>query len=74
MVNGKLLMVNGWAARLVKIVGAVFLLLFLVQQAGAEPEWQRKVDPFLLAEVQATLDGEDAPQTEFLVRLAVQAD
>ncbi len=74
MVNGKLLMVNGWAARFVKIVGAVIFLLFLVQQAGAEPEWQRKVDPFLLAEVQATLAGESALQTEFLVRLAVQAD
>ncbi len=74
MVNGKLLIVNGWAARLAKIGAVAFLLLFLVQQAGAEPEWQRKVDPFLLAEVQATLAGESASQTEFLVRMAVQAD
>ncbi|MAU01494.1 MAG: peptidase S8 [Anaerolineaceae bacterium] len=74
MVNGKLLMFNGWVARFLKTVGVTLFLLFLVQQAGAEPEWQRKVDPFLLAAVQARPAGESAPQTEFLVRMAAQAD
>jgi subtilisin family serine protease len=74
MVNCKLLMVSDCVVRFVKTVGVVFLLLFLVQQAGAEPAWQRKVDPFLLAEVQAKPDGESAPQMEFLVRLVAQAD
>ncbi|MCB9010060.1 MAG: S8 family serine peptidase [Ardenticatenaceae bacterium] len=67
-------MVKGWAARLLKTVGLAILLLFLVQQAGAEPEWQRKVDPSLLAEVLAKPAGDGAAQAEFLVRLAVQAD
>ena len=74
MVNGKWLMVNGWAARFLKAVGAAIFLLFLVQQAGAEPDWWGKVDPYLLAVVQAKPAGEIAPQTEFLVKLAVQAD
>jgi subtilisin family serine protease len=74
MVNGKLLMVNGWVARFLKAVGTALFLLFLVQQAGAEPEWQRKVDPYLLAEVQAKPAGESAPQTEFLVHMTAQAD
>ncbi len=56
------------------MLGVAFLLLFLVQMAGAEPEWQRKVDPFLLEAVQAKPAEASGPQTEFLVQMAVQAD
>lgn len=74
MVNSEVLIVNDWVARFLKSVGLALCLLLLVQQAGAEPEWQRKVDPFLLATVQAKPTGESAPQTEFLVRMDTQAD
>ena len=67
-------MVNDWVRRFWQAVGVAGLLLLLVQQAGAEPGWQSKVDPILLAEVQAKPAGETVPQTEFLVRMVAQAD
>lgn len=57
-----------------QVVGAFLLLFFVVQQAGAEPEWWGIVDPVLLAEVQAKSAGEAEAETEFLVVMAAQAD
>lgn len=74
MVNGKWLSVNSWATRLGRIVVvAVFLALF-AQQAGAEPDWWGKVDPFLLAETQTLPMQTAEAQIEFLVTMTAQAD
>ncbi|MEZ4589904.1 MAG: hypothetical protein R3D55_01980 [Chloroflexota bacterium] len=52
---------------------AIFLAIF-ARQAGAEPDWWGKVDPFLLAQVQARPAAASDTQIEFLVQMAVQAD
>ncbi|VAW42672.1 hypothetical protein MNBD_CHLOROFLEXI01-4541, partial [hydrothermal vent metagenome] len=67
-------MVNDWISRFLKFVGAVGLLFLLVQQAGAVPDWQSKVDPYLLATAQTAVKNAPLPQTEMLVQMAVQAD
>ena len=74
IVNGKLLMANDWVTRFLQIAGVTGLLFFVVQQAGAVPDWQSKVDPNLLLAAQALTAEEPLPQTEFLVRLVAQAD
>lgn len=60
-----------WIARL---FGATILLLFLVQQVGAEPAWWGKIDPFLLAVVQNRPAAEVETPLEFLVTMTAQAD
>ncbi len=67
-------MVNNWVSRFLKFVGAVGLLILLVQQAGAMPDWQSKVDPYLLAAAQTAVKGSPPPQTDILVHMTVQAD
>ncbi len=68
--NGQLLIVK----RVSRLLGAAILLLFLVQQVGAEPAWWGKIDPFLLTELQAEPAADGKASVEFLVQMAVQAD
>jgi serine protease AprX len=70
MVNGQWLMVR----RIARLFAAALLLLLLVQQVGAEPAWWGKIDPFLLAEMQAEPAADGGASVEFLVQMAVQAD
>jgi serine protease AprX len=70
MVNGQWLMVR----RIARLFAAALLLLLLVQQVGAEPAWWGKIDPFLLAEMQAEPAADGGASVEFLVQMSVQAD
>jgi subtilisin family serine protease len=67
-------MVNDWVSRFLRFIGAAGLLILLVQQAGAVPDWQSKVDPSLLAATQTAVTSSPLPQTEMLVQMAAQAD
>ena len=67
-------MVNGWVARGLKIICVAIFLSFFAGQAGAEPDWWEKIDPFLLADVQSRLAENEPSEVEFLVEMAVQAD
>lgn len=60
--------------RIARLFAAALLLLLLVQQVGAEPAWWGKIDPFLLAEMQAEPAADGGASVEFLVQMAVQAD
>ncbi|WP_420630691.1 S8 family serine peptidase [Candidatus Leptofilum sp.] len=67
-------MVTDWVVRGLKIVFGAIFLAFFVGQAGAEPDFWGKIDPFLLAESQSGIAENEATEVEFLVQMAVQAD
>ena len=67
-------MVQRRQKHLIVIIGLVFFTLIFGAQAGAEPDWWEKVDPFLLAQMQARPESDANVPIEFLVTMAVQAD
>ncbi|WP_420643856.1 S8 family serine peptidase [Candidatus Leptofilum sp.] len=67
-------MVFGQTKLLSTIFGLIVIVLFFGRQAGAEPDWWGKVDPFLLDQFQAKPEANTNTQIEFLVQMSVQAD
>ena len=67
-------MVQRRQRQIIVTIGLIFLTLIFGAQAGAEPDWWEKVDPFLLAQMQARPETDANVPIEFLVTMAVQAD
>ncbi|MCB8924688.1 MAG: S8 family serine peptidase [Ardenticatenaceae bacterium] len=67
-------MVQRRQRQIIVTIGLIFITLIFGAQAGAEPDWWAKVDPFLLAQMQARPETDANVPIEFLVTMAVQAD